>query len=1220
MKRYIFLTCLVFGLFLISCQKNSKSETETKVGNYKVPETIPLKFTDPEPFEWETLTNDALTTPVSYSLNIDALPSKPFELNQFKPLKTPMKEYDLDWDNVPSEKLKLDSVPFTVTKSTIKKPIITKMKAPVIMEGTKNNLLQLSVNEGLITNEITSIIETEDGEIWMGSTSSLSTASTLTRYDGENAFTYNYPRVVDMTFDQLGRLWLVTVYNDIHVLDFEKDIAYLIKPSIAEFVGVDIACDHSGTMYIASYTNAFYTIDAAMNNLQKLENVSNSAMTILEDRENNLWLGYLDGLVVLNKERTSFKKLQGTTDYNSNFSVFDIKEDKTGTIWVCQLNPQSQNVNTPESEVLRVSLTDKKINVLSAENGFNIPGHRIEEDDQGNYWIAGEDKMFVLHHDLKQSKTIAMNSLMFASGSRIGTLKRKDGSLWIATTDKGVIITNEYTLNTQYLSTADGLLNNEVWEIEENSRGELWLGSRGGISIIDPQLNTIKKITNEQIKGIDINSINYLKEISKDIYFIQNGYGFIIFDRQNNKITQYAGNENLNLRVSGFAALDEHQFMIYNATGLYQYDIEKNSLKKLISKTDPNILQTLFAIAIVYDGSEEILWVPTQNKGLAKVNLKNNTISYLGTKEGLCYNNVGVVNFSKEGELWVTTLNGIAILNFEENTLTNLQEENGLIPDEMYDIVEKDDKMYAASANGLIPIEKSSVKTYDSGFYNYNGGFGFKANDYLSGSSTFLKNGQFWAGVVDLANVYKLVIMNNGPKPDTTISTVHINNMFVLDENLKFDSKADNDSISKASSSDTNMKNIKWDSIKKPYSIPVGLVLPFDQNSLSFSYSSGDVFNRNQLSYRFILDGEDLDWTYAANATKTKNYYNLEPGEYTFKVASRSFNKQWSTPDVMTFRISPPWWQTWWAYLIFGLIAVGILRIYIAFRAKKLKRENKFLEEKVKERTNELEASIEDLKATQSQLIQSEKMASLGELTAGIAHEIQNPLNFVNNFSEINVELIDEMQEELKAGNNEEVIEISNDIKENQKKINHHGKRADSIVKGMLKHSRNTSGEKEPTNINAIADEYLRLAYHGLRAKDKSFNATLNTDFDESIGLINVAGQDMGRVILNLITNALHAISPNSKTPEITVKDPTIWISTKKVGDQVIIKIKDNGSGIPKEIVDKIFQPFFTTKPSGQGTGLGLSMSYDIVRSHGGDLKVESQEGEGTTFTISIPK
>lgn len=279
------------------------------------------------------------------------------------------------------------------------------------------------------------------------------------------------------------------------------------------------------------------------------------------------------------------------------------------------------------------------------------------------------------------------------------------------------------------------------------------------------------------------------------------------------------------------------------------------------------------------------------------------------------------------------------------------------------------------------------------------------------------------------------------------------------------------------------------------------------------------------------------------------------------------------------------------------------------------------LEKEVTLRTKELNTSLENLKATQGQLIQSEKMASLGELTAGIAHEIQNPLNFVNNFSEVNVELIDEMQDELKTGNHDEVIAISNDIKENQKKINHHGKRADSIVKGMLKHSRNTSGEKEPTNINAIADEYLRLAYHGLRAKDKTFNATLNTDFDESLSKINVVPQDIGRVILNLITNALHAISPKVNTPNKEPdKTPTIWLSTKQLGDHVFITVKDNGSGIPKDILDKIFQPFFTTKASGEGTGLGLSMSYDIIKSHGGELKVESKEGEGTTFTIDIPQ
>jgi two-component system NtrC family sensor kinase len=260
-----------------------------------------------------------------------------------------------------------------------------------------------------------------------------------------------------------------------------------------------------------------------------------------------------------------------------------------------------------------------------------------------------------------------------------------------------------------------------------------------------------------------------------------------------------------------------------------------------------------------------------------------------------------------------------------------------------------------------------------------------------------------------------------------------------------------------------------------------------------------------------------------------------------------------------------------------------------------------------------------DLISTQAQLIQAEKMASLGELTAGIAHEIQNPLNFVNNFSDVNAELIDEMQLEMDKGNLEDAKAISNDIRENELKINHHGKRADAIVKGMLLHSRSNSGVKEPTDINALAEEYLRLAYHGLRAKDKSFNATLKTDFDTSIGQINAIPQDLGRVVLNLINNAFYAVSEKKQLLDETYL-PTVSISTKRLNGKIEIKVADNGNGIPQKVLDKIYQPFFTTKPSGQGTGLGLSMSYEIVtKGHGGELKVETKEGEGSVFTILLP-
>jgi signal transduction histidine kinase len=267
-------------------------------------------------------------------------------------------------------------------------------------------------------------------------------------------------------------------------------------------------------------------------------------------------------------------------------------------------------------------------------------------------------------------------------------------------------------------------------------------------------------------------------------------------------------------------------------------------------------------------------------------------------------------------------------------------------------------------------------------------------------------------------------------------------------------------------------------------------------------------------------------------------------------------------------------------------------------------------------RNEELRKAMENLKATQAQLIHAEKMASLGELTAGIAHEIQNPLNFVNNFSELSRELIDELKS---SPSKEEEENILSDIDSNLEKIHYHGKRADSIVKGMLQHSRSSSGQKEDTDVNVLAEEYLRLSYHGLRAKEKSFNASFHTEFDAALEPISIIPQDLGRVIMNLLTNAFYAVK-EKKEQQPDGYEPTVWLKTEKKENEVLISVKDNGNGIPPEITDKIFQPFFTTKPTGQGTGLGLSMSYDIVqKGHGGSLNVQSTPGKETIFTIILP-
>jgi signal transduction histidine kinase len=318
-------------------------------------------------------------------------------------------------------------------------------------------------------------------------------------------------------------------------------------------------------------------------------------------------------------------------------------------------------------------------------------------------------------------------------------------------------------------------------------------------------------------------------------------------------------------------------------------------------------------------------------------------------------------------------------------------------------------------------------------------------------------------------------------------------------------------------------------------------------------------------------------------------------------------------------KILPPWWATWWAYAAYGLLfvfGVWLVDRYRKNRVLRVAREK--AQQKELAHAKEIEKAYSELKSTQSQLIHSEKMASLGELTAGIAHEIQNPLNFVNNFSEVSRELIDEMKEEIRNKEFGEVDAIADDLKQNLEKINHHGQRADGIVKGMLQHSRVSDGKKEPTDLNKLVDEYIRLAYHGMRARDKSFNVLMDTDLDEQIGEVNIVSQDIGRVLLNLLTNAFHAVS-EGKNSASEGYEPTVWVKTQKTKSGVEISVRDNGGGIPQAILGKIFQPFFTTKPTGQGTGLGLSLSFDIARAHGGDLQVKSTEGEGTTFTIALP-
>ena len=414
--------------------------------------------------------------------------------------------------------------------------------------------------------------------------------------------------------------------------------------------------------------------------------------------------------------------------------------------------------------------------------------------------------------------------------------------------------------------------------------------------------------------------------------------------------------------------------------------------------------------------------------------------------------------------------------------------------------------------------------------------------------------------------------------------------------------------------------------LKQPLYDTKEIILPYDQNNISLEFIAIHYANPSKNKYAYKLENYDNDWREVANQ-HAAFYPKLSPGEYLFKVKAANNNGVWNEEGaILKIIVRPPWWRTTLAYIAYLLLLIAggfLLDRYLRNRLVKKERERNRLREleqakEIEKAYYKLEETHQALKATQSQLIQSEKMASLGELTAGIAHEIQNPLNFVNNFSEVNKELLIEMKDEIDKGNLAEVKTIAGNIIENEEKINQHGKRADVIVKGMLQHSRNNTGTKELTDINELADEYLRLAYHGYRAKDKSFNATLKTDYDESIGKVSIIPQEVGRVILNLISNAFYAVEEKKNHQPVNY-DPTVTVRTVKQNGKVEIRVGDNGSGIPQKTFDKIFQPFFTTKPAGQGTGLGLSLSYDIIKAHGGEIKAETRDREGTEFIVELP-
>ena len=888
-----------------------------------------------------------------------------------------------------------------------------------------------------------------------------------------------------------------------------------------------------------------------------------------------------------------------------------IAGDRDGRIWI------GSSIGVDAVDVKQGTITQYNQS-QGLVQGFNSD---ILVDNKGLIWRGTYNGLDILDPVKGANRTVTSDDGL-GSSTVIAMTEDSLYRMWIAN------LTNINVIG-QHAATVHPFGTTQVISMSEDEAGNLWVATLNGLYIVNPQRNSAHLL--DKAHGLTDNYVQSFWKRNGNMVVCTDG-GYNIIDPLKNTITKAAKREGL-VSDTIYAAFSDSYGNMWVTTSSAGVDLI-DSAHNLTLRADADRGLSDNTITDIRQGKDGLIWLATQRNGVDVVNIADGTVKYLNDQPGLSGNFPRMMQEDEYGRMWIGTNQGIYVADVKNGTLTHIGTKEGLSNLIVTSILGYKTNMVVTTGNRVniinVPPPGDTTQKWNVSLLAKSERLQ-RTNTNSWSTDWVTSEGKFLWGDNGITIV-------NDIKPAVDSVATYVTGLNVMTKPVYFIDKSNLSSVDTLWTSDStfeksqyelvnktfsNEKALKWDSVKGPYNLPVSFSLPYNNNYLQFHFVRPSLGMADSIYYTYVLEGIDKNWSAPTINNFTENYLNLPPGHYTFKVSSKNVNGRWSKPAAFSFTIAPPWYQTWWAYTIFVLIGIALLRIYIVYRSRKLQRENKILEEKVKHRTEQLQKSLEDLKATQSQLIQSEKMASLGELTAGIAHEIQNPLNFVNNFSEVNTELADELKEELNKTNlsPEEklpIIEIANDIKTNQEKISFHGKRADSIVKGMLQHSRSSNGQKEPTSVNGLADEYLRLAYHGLRAKDKSFNAAMETDFDENVGKINVVPQDVGRVILNLITNAFYAVKA-AKSQKGTDYNPTVWVSTKKENGKVFISVKDNGTGIPENVKDKIFQPFYTTKPTGEGTGLGLSLSYDIIQTHKGEIKVKSNEGEGTEFTIQLP-
>ena len=1216
---------------IISCNDHREVPFPMAESSFAQPVTKPFHLAGPDTIRWNLVNPDSIRAlPVS-RVDYNKIPSKAFNIGEAQPLRKPMAERKFDLNSFQDTIFNLKALPTNKIRYRtvlLAEPKLVRAGMPTLAVGASRGIMSLGTDMGLPSG-VRCFIQDEDGLMWIG------TDKGLFRYDGQTLLNYGLEQglsemdIFSLVEDDQHQIW-IGGSRSLQVLNRKAGLVSTVMDTLATGNVIGLMKARDGMIWITSPNRPVLIIDPAMGVMASYSvkaGLNNGfALRSLQDSTGLIWITTGNGLNVIDLEKGRSKKIQRAEGLNGEVA-YNLALDKQHRIWVGL-----------DSGVSIIDNNRHVISNIDSTQGLpNVPIGAIRTASDGITWFGSFDgKLYSFNEAQKQLETYQITDVNFSIIYNI--TESADRQLWIGSIRGGGYVLNLANGRPGNFSKTNGLTDNRVWSLLEDSSGRIWMGSYNGIDIYDPRLKIIRHLGRETGLAGDRNTTLYEVQPG-EIWATGSSPVISIINLQQGTIRRLSSAEGL-IKDGYSSVVKDRSGVVWIGTdqgNIIAVDLPRKMIKSF-KLSQPGVKSEILSLRLDRNGH---IWAGSLGSGAFIIDPVSNTFWRLNVAEGLLHEQVTTFMEDRKGNMWIGTENGISVVDPGHEKITSITMKEGLASKGCYTIDQVDSAIYVGTSNGITVMP--GLDGDNSGWFakTYGKGQGLAFVDVAQNSSLVTRGKLYLAGIDN-----QVVTVFNTLKPDAPVNRAHVTGINLFDRPQKFYTpsffdqevqhvdtlwKAENgtyytDKLVAADNRISSVVGVKWDSTSSAYSMPVNLQLPYNQNYLSFNFNGIHLSNPDKARYRYILQGIDKNWSPVTEESRSENYRDLPAGKYVFRVSTAGMDGKWSEPSAFEFSIHPPIWKTWWAYTIYLLLAGLAVYSLAKFRLRTLERQNKHLEEKVTHRTEALNKSLNELKATQSQLIQSEKMASLGELTAGIAHEIQNPLNFVNNFSEINAELIGELKDELTKGNLDEAKTIADHVSENERKISHHGKRAEAIVRSMLQHSRSGNGQKEPTDINALADEYFRLSYHGLRAKDKSFNAGMQTHFEQGLGLMNLRGQDIGRVLLNLVNNAFYAVTEKAKAYRLQgiAFDPIVSISTRYVIEeagkkQVLISARDNGNGIPTRMLDKIFQPFFTTKPTGEGTGLGLSLAYDIIKSHGGSLSVDTKEGEFTEFKILLP-